>query len=289
MARPNLIELPGAIRIPVLYEDRSVLAVDKPPGWLLAPSHWRQTQRNLQAALEAGIEAGAFWARARNLRFLRFVHRLDAETSGVLLLARSRGAVGPLSELFERREVTKRYLAVVYGVPERSRWTCRAPLAEDPEAPGRMRVDRRDGKEAETLFVVLADRHDAACGRISLVEAQPSTGRTHQIRVHLLAAGTPVVGDPVYRRRSAPTHVHRRPNTSGGPGRVARPAPDRRVSQRGDARVLPLALRAVELGYTDPFSHRRVRIQARDDEFLRAWGFAPGGRVGGNIALPWTI
>src|SRR5438477_532805 len=107
----RLIILATGERIPILYEDRSVLAIDKPSGWMLAPDSWRETGRNLHAALMAGIGAGDFWARSRNLKFLRFVHRLDAETSGVVLLARSAGAVRAYGKLFEGRQMEKIYLA----------------------------------------------------------------------------------------------------------------------------------------------------------------------------------
>src|SRR5438046_2988088 len=117
MAKPDRIELPEGTVIPILYEDRSVLAIDKPAGWLLAPDSWNKTGRNLQLALRSSIEAGDFWAHARNLKFLRFVHRLDAETSGVLLLVKSPGAVPAYSALFESRAVKKIYLAVVEGIP----------------------------------------------------------------------------------------------------------------------------------------------------------------------------
>jgi len=257
VAKPDCIELGNGMRIPILYEDRSVLALDKPAGWLLAPSHWRQTRRNLQAALETDLLAGAFWARARNLRFLRFVHRLDAETSGVLLLAKSRGAVGPLSALFERREVEKRYLAVVHGAPAWRQWRCREPIGDDPAAVGRMRVDRRTGSEAETLFGVLASRCHPRWGEISLVEALPLTGRTHQIRVHLQAGGHPVLGDCLYARRA----THPRP----GPG--------------GDDSAPPLALRAASLAYRDPFTRRDIRIAAPCAAFVRI--FFPQGSVNG--------
>src|SRR3981081_814023 len=104
MAKPKHIELnDGDIVIPILYEDRSVLAVDKPAGWLLAPDSWDQTGRNLQLALQSSLNAGGFWARSRNLKYLRFIHRLDAETSGVLLLAKSPGALSAYSGLFEER------------------------------------------------------------------------------------------------------------------------------------------------------------------------------------------
>src|SRR5215472_6028108 len=113
MPRPNYIEFPTGDCIPILYEDRSVMAIDKPRGWMLVPFSWQKTAHNLQAALTSSIAAGDFWARSRNLKFLRFVHRLDAETTGILLLAKSQGAVASYGTLFESREMEKVYLAVV--------------------------------------------------------------------------------------------------------------------------------------------------------------------------------
>src|SRR5215813_8747753 len=117
MAKTDQIELPTGERLPILYEDRSVLAIDKPRGWMLVPFSWQRTNRNLQAALTSSIAAGDFWARVRGLRFLRHIHRLDAETTGILLLAKSKGALATYGELFESRKMEKVYLAVVEGVP----------------------------------------------------------------------------------------------------------------------------------------------------------------------------
>src|SRR5213593_2527572 len=103
MAKTSYIELGSGEQIPILYEDRSVLAIDKPRGWMLVPFSWQRTDRNLQAALSSSIAAKDFWARSRNIRFLRFVHRLDAETTGVLLFAKSPGATKSYSRLFESR------------------------------------------------------------------------------------------------------------------------------------------------------------------------------------------
>ena len=237
MGKPDHIELPTGERIPILYEDRSVLAIDKPAGWMLVPFSWQKTTRNLQAALTSSIAAGDFWARSRNLKYLRFVHRLDADTSGILLLAKSLGAVNSFGAMFESRRMEKVYLAVVLGVPEQSEWTCRLKLAPDPAAVGRMTVDALRGKEAETRFRVL----QSAAGT-SLVEARPVTGRTHQIRVHLAESGHAVVGDPLYGR-----------------GETSRRA--------------GLGLRAVRLSYLDPFTRRRVDIRAPLEEFVREYGF----------------
>jgi 23S rRNA pseudouridine1911/1915/1917 synthase len=237
LAKPNHIELPTGERIPILYEDRAVLAIDKPRGWMLVPFSWQKTNRNLQAALTSSIAAGDFWARSRGLRFLRFVHRLDADTNGILLLAKSPGAVKTFGTLFESRRMEKVYLAVVRGAPENAEWSCRLKLAPDSKAVGRMKVDPRHGKDAETHFRTLQRSGDT-----TLVEAHPVTGRTHQIRVHLSESGHPVVGDRLY-----------------GP-------------QPGTG-VRNLGLRAVRLSYLDPFVRRRVEIVAPVEQFVEEYGF----------------
>jgi len=245
--KPAHIELGDGSIIPILHEDRSVIAIDKPPGWMLVPYSWQKTNRNLQAAIVSSIAAGHFWARSRGLKFLRFVHRLDAETSGVLLFARSLGAVETYGRLFESRKMEKRYLAVVRGTPKQAEWTCREPLGPDPQQFGRMRVDRREGKSAETHFQVLQTGPNT-----SLLGARPITGRTHQIRVHLLASGHPVAGDELY-------------------GAKAR----RSEGKRNTGPQNRLGLRSVYLGYTDPFSKLRVTIEASTEGFLCEFGFTP--------------
>src|SRR5580704_14351289 len=140
MAKPNSLELPDCEPIPILFEDRSVLAIDKARGWMLVPYSWQKTSWNLQAAITSSIAAGDFWARSRGLKFLRHVHRLDADTSGVLLLAKSPGALKVISELYEGRKMEKAYLAVVCGKPAQPEWTCHLALAPDERRVGRMRV-----------------------------------------------------------------------------------------------------------------------------------------------------
>lgn len=106
--KPDYIELPTGEMIPILYEDRSVLAIDKPRGWMLVPASWQKTSRNLQMALTSSIAVRDFRARSRNLRFLRFVHRLDADTTGLLPFGKSPGAVTTFGDLFESRKMEKK-------------------------------------------------------------------------------------------------------------------------------------------------------------------------------------
>ena len=239
VARPKIIELPDSTRIPILYEDRSVLVIDKPSGWMVAPEDWVNTRRNLSLAVRSSLENGDWWAQSRNLRFLRFVHRLDAETSGILLGVRSPGAVAAYSRLFEGRDVDKTYVAVVDGTVPGDCWTRRDPIGPDAVETGRFCVDATGGKEAETRFEVVA-RGD----RLTLIQAHPVTGRTHQIRLHLKASGCPVLGDDLYGR------------------------PDNRG----------LALRAVQIRYPDPFQRRPRLIRADSEEFCRRYGFAVPAR-----------
>lgn len=254
MAKLPYIEFADGFRIPILHEDRNVIAIDKPQGWMLAPISWQNTARNLFAALSSSVNAGDFWAKSRGLKFIRFVHRLDADTSGVLLLVKAPGAMPAFTELFEDRKVDKVYLAVVRGVPEIIEWKCRLRLAPVQDRAGRMEVNNALGKDSETLFRVIDKLGDRA-----LVMCWPLTGRTHQIRLHLAAVGHPVWADELYG------HV---PTTTA------------------DKTDLKLGLRSVRLSYKDPFMAERVDIAADAEAFVKVYGFDPSNAALKNFTPP---
>ncbi|HSH69206.1 MAG TPA: RluA family pseudouridine synthase [Deferrisomatales bacterium] len=164
--------------LPVVYEDAHCLAVNKPPG---LPSGPTQDPKRLHAAQLAGAQSG---------RQLVLLHRLDKDTSGVLLLAKSREFTTALGHAFKHRLVEKLYLALACGRRPQA-GTVTSHLREG-EA-GRMHTVRSGGMKAVTELRTLA-----GSGEYWAVEAHPQTGRTHQIRVHLAQAGCPILGDALY-------------------------------------------------------------------------------------------
>jgi RluA family pseudouridine synthase len=174
---------PGKTRIEIytLYLDDSYLAVNKPAGLPSLPDGYDSSAPHLKGLLEPLY--GRLW----------IVHRLDRDTSGVLLLARSAVAHRELNRRFEQRQVVKRYHAVICGCPDWEQKEVRLPLRPDGDRRHRTIVDEQRGKPSTTEFHLLA-----RLGRYALVEASPHTGRTHQIRAHLSAIGLPILGDTLY-------------------------------------------------------------------------------------------
>jgi len=189
------------IPLAVLYEDDEVLVVDKPRGMVVHPAHgnWTGTLaqgllhrvRNLAEAFSAdGEEEDGAELRPG------IVHRLDKDTTGIIVTAKTPAALEFLSAQFRDRTTEKTYLAVLKGVPKTASGTVEGYLGRDPKNRQRFAaVGPSQGKPAVTDWMVLASASNCA-----LVKFRPRTGRTHQLRVHSLVLGFPILGDPIYAR-----------------------------------------------------------------------------------------
>ncbi|KLI64270.1 RluA family pseudouridine synthase [Aurantiacibacter marinus] len=174
----------------LITRTRSALVINKPPG--LATQGGTKTTRHVDGLLDA--YAGEDEGRPR------LVHRLDKDTSGVLLVARSAASAAFFSKRFSGRSAKKIYWALVVGVPEVHEGTIDAPLAKQPGTGGeKMHVDLEEGQTARTVYRVVERAGNAA----AWVELQPFTGRTHQLRAHMAAIGHPIVGDGKYGGQDA--------------------------------------------------------------------------------------
>ena len=172
----------------VITQDRAAILLDKPPG--LATQGGSGTHDHVDRLLDAFIPDGDDTTPRP-----RLVHRLDKDTSGVLLIARTPGSAAFFSKRFSGRSAKKTYWALVVGIPEPGEGTIEAALAKQPGTGGeKMHVDIEHGQPAKTRFRVI----DRAGNRAAWVELQPLTGRTHQLRVHMAAIGHPIVGDGKY-------------------------------------------------------------------------------------------
>jgi RluA family pseudouridine synthase len=179
--------------IPILFEDEHLLAVDKPALLLTSPDRYDRDRPNLMMLLHRDIDRGAAWAKERNITYLMNAHRLDFETSGVLLLTKNKPALVKLANIFGSEKPTKIYVALVQGSPDKDSFRIDAKLAPHPRKPGLMRVDPKHGKRSVTE-VTVREHFD----RYTLLECRPRTSRTHQIRVHLRYVKLPIVGDAQY-------------------------------------------------------------------------------------------
>jgi 23S rRNA pseudouridine1911/1915/1917 synthase len=235
---------PDPIPLDVVFENDDVIVIDKPAGLVVhpAPGHPRGTLANALVAHVPGISVGGSNRPG-------IVHRIDKDTSGLIVAAKSDRGRNALVSQWGDRSVEKTYLALVEGVLEENEATIDAPIGRDPKHRQRMAVVRT-GRPAVTHFRVLERFPDA-----TLLEVEIETGRTHQIRVHLAFIGHPVVGDAVYGRAgSAGSNLERQflhaselafKLPDGSPVRFRSPLPDRleqtlselRGSETGQARM----------------------------------------------------
>lgn len=185
---------PQPIPFPILHEDADLIVLDKPAGLVVHPAPGNEEGTLVNALL---AHCGDALPGIGGERRPGIVHRLDKDTSGVMVVAKTEQALAALSAAFAARDLDRAYLALAWGLPAPPEGTIEGAIGRDPRDRKRMAVVARGGKEALTSYRTLR----VWAGAVALLECRLATGRTHQIRVHLAGRGHPVVGDPVYLRR----------------------------------------------------------------------------------------
>ena len=191
---------PQDIPLDILYEDAAIVAVNKPAGMIVHPAkgHWEGTLAGALAHHFNSLSGRGGPTRPG------IVHRLDRDTSGVIIVAKTDAAHDALAAQFKARKVEKEYLAIVVGVPDRDQDVIRQPIADHPTQREKkaIRAGHATSREAATMYEVVE-----RFGGFALVRARPKTGRTHQIRLHLAHIGCPVLCDRLYGGRARITEL----------------------------------------------------------------------------------
>jgi len=235
----------------VLFEDEHMLALDKPAGLLLSPDRLAPERPSLMQLLHAAIAAGKPWAVERGISYLSHAHRVDADTSGALLLARTKATLVALADLAGNQKLARQFTALVQGNPALDSFQVNARLSPHPSTPGLVRVDPRNGKRAETRFTVLE-----RFGSHTLLKCEPLTDRPHQVRAHLFNSGLRLVGDELYGGK--PLWLSRLKRSYRlKPGREERPL------------LARVALHAEQLSFPHPVTGDTVTIAAPWPKDLR--------------------
>ncbi len=237
--------------IPVLFEDDHLLALDKPADLAGHPDRLAPERPNLLQLLHEGIAAGKPWATERGLTYLTNAHRIDAEISGVFLLAKSKPTLIALASLFGTEQPKLRHFALITGTPSSDHFEMTAKIAPDSFRPGAMWIDPKTGKKSKTVFDVV----EKFAG-YTAVTGQPLTARPHQVRVHLKHAGFPILGDTLY---------------GGKPLWLSRLKKDYRLKPGREERPLVArpALHVQELTLPHPVTHEPLAITAELPKDLR--------------------
>lgn len=249
-----------SVRIPVLYEDEHVIAVDKPAGLSAEPERWARGNASLAGALldlaleRSGTQIEDPTTPVAPLSFRpRLLHRLDKDTTGVVLVAKDLESERRLRAAFDAGEIKKRYLALVegeYPLEDGAQEVIDLPVGPDERKSGRMRVDREAGKPAQTRVTIEQRFHG-----FTLLACEPLTGRTHQIRVHLREVGFPLAVDAFYGRRRSLSLSEFKRDYRKKPGSIESPLIDR----------LTLHAQAIDFPDPDPPTAElggRVRVES---------------------------
>jgi len=235
----------AAEQLRVIHEDDAIVVIEKPAGLLMHSAPSTQEEVSL-AELADAVYPGLPSLQGEDRPGI--VHRLDRDTSGLVVIARTEAAMRHLMHQFAEREVSKTYLAIVHGDPRFDSDWIESPIGRSLRQPDRQSVlPEGEGRPAETFYEVL-ERYNL----FAYLRCQPKTGRTHQIRVHLMSVDLPIVGDTVYRKRGALERPL--PKEAPNPGRQA--------------------LHAAELSFVHPTTGEEVTFRSDlppELEALRVW------------------
>ena len=237
-----------SIPLDIVYEDEDLSVINKPAGMMVhAGAGATDDERNRGTLVNALL--GHYQQLSSTGGALRpgIVHRLDKQTSGLIIVARNDAAHLKLAEMFSRRQMRKTYLALVHGSLKQDRGTINAAISRDAIRRTRMTTRREDGARAAVSHYTVLERFDTRFGKFTLVSVRIETGRTHQIRVHLSSIGHPVVGDTLY---GAPAHI-----AVPGPRKKSDPPPETTSLDRN-------FLHAAELEFAHPRAGKPLLLTA---------------------------
>ncbi len=233
---------PEPLPLTILYEDPSIIVIDKPAGMVVHPAYGNPSGTLVNALLYHCEDLGGINGVLRP----GIVHRLDKDTSGVMVVAKEDQAFHHLTKQFKNRSVEKVYLAIVYGKFGQNEGLIDIAIGRHPSERKRMSTRTRRGRAAVTRWKKI-EEFDSC----TLLEIFPRTGRTHQIRVHLSSIGHPVLGDPLYGRK-------------GRPGAIHDP-----ILRECVKRINRQALHALRLEFTHPRTEERVQFAAPIPEDMK--------------------
>jgi 23S rRNA pseudouridine1911/1915/1917 synthase len=239
--------LPQGQNIPlqVVYEDKDLIVIEKPAGLVVHPAAGNPDGTLVNALIaHCGTSLSGVGGMARP----GIVHRLDKDTSGLLVAAKNERAMGSLAKQFANHTIERAYHAVVWGAPRAGDGIVEGQIGRNPFDRKRMAVLRGGGKQARTRYRLVEKFGDPDKPFASLIECRLETGRTHQIRVHLTHIGHPLIGDPAYgKSRQAP-----RPKTTA-----------QEVAFAAASNFPRQALHAYILGFQHPTLHKSMRFESR--------------------------
>lgn len=254
---PPLRAAPEAIPLEIVYEDDDLSVINKPAGMMVhAGSGASDDARNRGTLVNALLNRYAQLSRSGDPLRPGIVHRLDKQTSGLIIVARNDATHLKLSEMFSRRQIRKTYIALVHGAMKSDHGTINTPISRDAIRRTRMTTRRELGARSAVSHYDVLERIDSRFGKFTLVSVRIETGRTHQIRVHLASIGHPVVGDTLY----------------GAPAKITAAA--KRKKNDPEPETLTLSrnfLHAAELNFVHPITGKQLSLQSELPEKLKTF------------------